>query len=173
VALLGVVLQARPVFVVMPVLPGSLLLTAMAAGFSRVGGLSFRDVGLLPACQQSPGGGAGFILGSVRFDCCESRVAMAEESLGDISFLVEVTGKGGGAFGVASIPVETLRANFREATQMLSEALGDIHNVGTFELQEVEVGVEVSAEGGVQFVGTAKVAGSGSIKLKFTKSESR
>jgi len=101
------------------------------------------------------------------------RVGMAEDSLGTLCFLVEVTGKGGGAFGVASIPVETLRANFREATQMLSEALGDIHNVGTFELQEVEVGVEVSAEGGVQFVGTAKVAGSGSIKLKFTKSEFR
>jgi len=101
------------------------------------------------------------------------RVGMAEDSLGTLCFLVEVTGKGGGAFGVASIPVETLRANFRECTQMLSEALGDIHNVGTFELQEVEVGVEVSAEGGVQFVGTAKVAGSGSIKLKFTKSEFR
>lgn len=37
VALLGVLLRAKPDFVVMPVLLGSLLLTAMAAGFSRLG----------------------------------------------------------------------------------------------------------------------------------------
>jgi CBS-domain-containing membrane protein len=38
VALLGVLLRARPVFVVMPILLGSLLLTGLAAGFSRLRG---------------------------------------------------------------------------------------------------------------------------------------
>lgn len=37
-ALRGVLLRARPVFVVMPILLGSLLLTALAAGFSRLRG---------------------------------------------------------------------------------------------------------------------------------------
>lgn len=98
---------------------------------------------------------------------------MADNTPGTLAFVVEVTSKGGGALGLVTIPVETLRENFRQATQMLSEALADIQNVGTYELQEVEVGVEVSAEGGVQFVGTAKLAGSGAIKLKFIKPESR
>lgn len=98
---------------------------------------------------------------------------MAEDNLGALSFVVEVSSKGGGAVGVARIPVETLRANFRDATRLLSEAMRDIHNVGTFELQEVEVAVEVSAEGGVEFIGTAKVAGTGSIKMKFIKPESK
>ena len=40
VALLGVLLQAQPLFVALPVLIGSLLLTAMAVGFSRLHGLS-------------------------------------------------------------------------------------------------------------------------------------
>lgn len=86
-----------------------------------------------------------------------------------IPILVEVIGKGGGAVGVADIPVETLRTNFRSATSLLSDALADIRQVGQFELQEVEVGVEVSAEGGVQFIGTAKVSGSGTIKLTFKR----
>lgn len=38
VALLGVLLRARPIFVVLPVLAGSLLLTGLAAAFSRLGG---------------------------------------------------------------------------------------------------------------------------------------
>jgi CBS-domain-containing membrane protein len=38
VALLGVLLHARPAFVLMPVLIGSLLLTAMAVLFSRLQG---------------------------------------------------------------------------------------------------------------------------------------
>lgn len=38
VALLGVLLKARPVFIVLPVLAGSLLLTGLAATFSRLGG---------------------------------------------------------------------------------------------------------------------------------------
>lgn len=88
---------------------------------------------------------------------------------GSLLILVEVVGKGGGAVGVADIPVEALRANFRSATSLLAEALADIRQVGQFELQEVEVGVEVSSEGGVQFIGTAKVSGSGSIKLTFKK----
>ncbi len=86
-----------------------------------------------------------------------------------LPILVEVAGKGGSGVGVAAIPVATLEANFHSATSLLSKALSGIQQVGQFELHEVEVGVEVSAEGGVQFIGTAKVSGSGTIKLKFKK----
>jgi CBS-domain-containing membrane protein len=40
VALLGVLLQAKPLFVLLPVFAGSVLLTAMAVLFSRLNGLS-------------------------------------------------------------------------------------------------------------------------------------
>lgn len=83
--------------------------------------------------------------------------------------LVEIVGKGGGSIGVAQISVATLRENLHSATSMLAQALSDIRGVGDFELAEVEVGVEISAEGGVQFIGTSKVSGSGSITLTFKK----
>ena len=87
-----------------------------------------------------------------------------------IPMIVEVDVKGGrGAVGLAEIPVDTLRTNLKAATSSLAEAFRDIRQVGDFQLSEVTVEVEVSAEGGVQFIGTAKVAGSGSISLKFTR----
>jgi len=86
-----------------------------------------------------------------------------------LSILVQVEGKGSNAVGVAQIPVETMRANLRSATALLAEVFSDIREVGKYELSEVEVGVEITAEGGVQFIGTAKVSGSGSITLKFKK----
>ena len=50
---------------------------------------------------------------------------------------------------------------------MLAEAFQDIRQVGEFSLSEVSIELEVTAEGGVAFIGTAKVSGSGSITLKF------
>ena len=86
-----------------------------------------------------------------------------------LPILVSVEGKGGGAVGVAVIPVTTLRENLRSATSLLAEAFSDIREVGNYQLAEVELGVEITAEGGVQFIGTAKMSGSGSITLKFKK----
>jgi len=78
--------------------------------------------------------------------------------------------KGGrGAIGVTDVPVDALRANLKAATSTLAEAFRDIRKVGDFELSEVTIEVEVTAEGGVQFIGTAKVSGSGSISMKFTQ----
>jgi hypothetical protein len=84
--------------------------------------------------------------------------------------VVEVDVKGGrGAVGVADVPVDALRANLNAATASLAEAFRDIRKVGEFQLAEVEIGIEVTAEGGVQFIGTAKVGGSASISLKFAQ----
>ena len=93
-------------------------------------------------------------------------MAMDERTL---PILVRLEGKGGDSLGVAVIPVATLRENLRSATSLLSEAFSEIREVGNYELSEVAVGVEITAEGGVQFIGTAKLSGSGSITLKFKK----
>ena len=84
-----------------------------------------------------------------------------------LPFVVEVDTKGGSGIGVADIPVERLRASLKEATGALAEVFEDIWQVGNFQLNEVTIGLEVSAEGGVQFIGSAKVGGKGSISLKF------
>lgn len=86
-----------------------------------------------------------------------------------LPILVDVGGKGGGAVGIAEIPIATLRENLKSATALLSEVLRDVREVGSYELSELAVGVEITAEGGIQFIGTTKVSGSGSITLKFRK----
>jgi hypothetical protein len=88
-----------------------------------------------------------------------------------LPFVVSVdASKGGawGAVGLADVPVDTLKASLKSATSLLAEAFQEIRQVGQFSLSEVSIELEVSAEGGVSFIGTAKVSGSGSITLKFS-----
>ncbi len=66
-----------------------------------------------------------------------------------------------------TVPVETLRENLTTACTAIAAALQDVRRVGSFRLTSVELGVEVTAEGGVSFVGSSKVGASGSITLKF------
>jgi hypothetical protein len=93
--------------------------------------------------------------------------------MGDIRTLpivvaIEAKGGRGSAVGVADVPIERLRDNLRSAISLLAEAFQDIHKVGQYSLSEVAIELEVGAEGGVSFIGTAKVSGSGSITLKFS-----
>jgi hypothetical protein len=69
------------------------------------------------------------------------------------------------------IPVEQLKDNLSKVSHALMKVLADIKSVGNFELSEVEVQVEITAEGGVQFIGSSKIGGKGGIKLKFAKPE--
>lgn len=67
----------------------------------------------------------------------------------------------------ANIPVEKLQRNMTAITEAFLETLADIKKVGRFRLTEITVEVEVSAEGGIALIGTAKAAGKGAISLKF------
>ncbi len=62
-----------------------------------------------------------------------------------------------------------LQKNLAGVCNAFTEALQDIKKVGDFTLEEVTLGVEVSAEGGVSFIGSAKAGGKGAITLKFVK----
>ena len=50
----------------------------------------------------------------------------------------------------------------------LSAVFADLKQVGGFEVKEVQVSVEVSAEGGVSLLGTAKASAGGAITLTFS-----
>jgi hypothetical protein len=71
--------------------------------------------------------------------------------------------------GLENISVDRLKKNLGSICQGLSTVLSDIKKVGNFKLTEVTIGVEVSAEGGVNFVGTTKVGGKGAITLTFSE----
>ena len=67
------------------------------------------------------------------------------------------------------IPVDKLKANLGKLAQQFTAALEDIKAIGKFRLTEVEIQVEVSAEGGVELIGTATLGGKGAITLKFAE----
>ncbi len=69
--------------------------------------------------------------------------------------------------GLVSLPVDKLKANLTKACNTLTGALADLRAVGAFRLSEVTVQVEISAEAGVQFIGTGKAGGKGAITLTF------
>ena len=68
---------------------------------------------------------------------------------------------------VVAVPVDKLRASLQSVSESFLETLADIKSVGKFQLKEVTVKVEVSAEGGVHFIGSATASATGAIELKF------
>ncbi len=80
----------------------------------------------------------------------------------------EVAGRGGrGVTDLIPLNTEELAASLRELTGELGKLFGDIRRVGGFELQQVQVGLEISAEGGFNLIGSAKAGGKGAITLTF------
>jgi hypothetical protein len=77
----------------------------------------------------------------------------------------------GSYVALREISVDKLRENLQRVSWALLNVLADIKSVGEFELSEVEIGVEITAEGGVEFIGSSKVGGKGAIKLKFSRPE--
>lgn len=70
---------------------------------------------------------------------------------------------------IRNISTERLKANLNNVCQGLAETLQDIKAVGSFRLKEVTIQVEVTAEGGVELIGTAKLGGKGAITLTFSE----
>lgn len=79
--------------------------------------------------------------------------------------------KGGVVAGAGTAAVlerldtETLNANLRELVGSLDQVLADVETRGGWRLKTVDVGLEISAQGGFHLVGTLTVAGKAAIKL--------
>lgn len=68
------------------------------------------------------------------------------------------------------IPVEKLRASLTDLVAKLRVATKDLADKADgISLKELEVGLELSAEGGVSLIGTAKAGATASIKLTFVR----
>jgi autotransporter translocation and assembly factor TamB len=66
------------------------------------------------------------------------------------------------------IPIDKLQGNLDAVCQSIGNTISNIKKVGSFKLKEVTIQVEVSAEGGVELIGTAKLGGKGAITLTFS-----
>jgi hypothetical protein len=75
---------------------------------------------------------------------------------------------GSGAVRPVEIPVDRLKANLSDLVIKLRAATSDLTTkTDGLSLKELEVGIELTAEGGVSLIGTAKVSGTASLKLTF------
>ncbi len=92
-----------------------------------------------------------------------------------ISVLVTSTDPGKGIFGngpvlPVEIPVERLKASLSDLVAKLRAATTSLAaKADGLSLKELEVGIELTAEGGVSLIGTAKAGGTASLKLTFVR----
>ena len=68
---------------------------------------------------------------------------------------------------VKDVPVDQLQRSLKDLTGTLATILADLRAVGDFELSEVHVGVELTAEGGVNLIGNLSAGAKGAIELTF------
>lgn len=78
----------------------------------------------------------------------------------------EIWGGGGGS---RLVPIDTaeLAVSLRGLTSQLGDLFVGMREVAGFELQQVQVGLEISAEGGFNLIGSMKAGGKGAITLSF------
>lgn len=65
------------------------------------------------------------------------------------------------------IPTDRLKKSLTGVSEAVLTVIKDIKQVGQFKLKEITLQVEVSAEGGINLIGTATLGGKGAITLKF------
>jgi hypothetical protein len=76
--------------------------------------------------------------------------------------LESVTGR------IAQIDADTLRQSINNLTGQIAGLFKDIKAVGDYQLREVQVHLEVTAEGGVALIGNVKAGAKGAITLTFS-----
>jgi hypothetical protein len=75
--------------------------------------------------------------------------------------------RGEGETGISLIPVEKLRENLAKTAETLRKAFAEFSgDLGALRLDEVHVGLEISAAGGVHLIGTAGVKGAITLVFK-------
>ncbi len=68
---------------------------------------------------------------------------------------------------IKNLKIDTLRESLSHLSESAAGIFQDIKQVGEFRLKEIELQVEITAEGGFALVGMAKAGAKGAIKLTF------
>ncbi|UCE06734.1 MAG: hypothetical protein JSW07_01450 [bacterium] len=66
------------------------------------------------------------------------------------------------------IDSDKIRESFSKLSKQISGLFQEIKNVGDFTLREVQLSVEITAEGGVALIGNVKAGTKGAITLTFS-----
>ena len=74
---------------------------------------------------------------------------------------------GGERETVKNLPTEKLASSLEDIKDSLDDIFSSIKQVGHFELNEVKLTLEITAEGGFALVGLAKAGAKGGITLSF------
>ena len=69
---------------------------------------------------------------------------------------------------IKHVDADKIRTSLSALSEQLAGMLEDIRHVGEFRLREVEVCVELNAEGGVALIANAKAGAKGAITLTFS-----
>lgn len=69
---------------------------------------------------------------------------------------------------IAQIDADALRQSINNLTGQIAGLFKDIKAVGDYKLKEVQVHLEVNAEGGVALIGNLKAGAKGAITLTFS-----
>lgn len=70
---------------------------------------------------------------------------------------------------IREVDAEKVRRSLKDLTRTISGILEDVKAVGQYNLDSVQLAVQISAEGGVALVANAKAGISGTITLKFSR----
>lgn len=70
---------------------------------------------------------------------------------------------------VRELPTERLRENLTRVCEEVASMVKDVKKIGSFQLKQLTIQVEVTAEGGIELIGTAKLGGKGAITLTFSE----
>ena len=69
----------------------------------------------------------------------------------------------------SEVSVDLLKENLGTEVSTLLDVLESLSESREWGLEEVEIGVSISAEGGVSFIGTASLSASSALRLRFRK----
>jgi len=77
---------------------------------------------------------------------------------------------GDGALTIANIPLDKLKANLSDLIAKVGAVTADLATTPSgLTLKDLEVGIEITAEGGVNLIGSAKAGATASLKLTFVR----
>lgn len=106
-------------------------------------------------------------MGTIRVRVESEEPSAAEPAEGVRGEVKETLRRGKGFSEVVPLDTDKLAASLQGLTGELDRLFTDVQRVGRFELNQVQVGLEISAEGGFNLIGSAKVGGKGAITLSF------
>lgn len=79
-------------------------------------------------------------------------------------------GSGGTRLVCKDLPVDTLQKNLAEFIDRLGASLESIQSrISNYDLDEIEINIEVSATGSISLVGSVEAGATGGITLKFKR----